>query len=98
MEDLDVSDMMKNRHLSKAIQQQRFYEFRQQVKYKSDWNNISLILVDKFYPSSKTCSCCGCVKEDLKLSDRILICPDCGNKIDRDYNASLNLKNYGGKC
>lgn len=95
LEDLNVRDMMKNKHLSKAIQQQRFYEFRQQVKYKSDWNNISLILVDKFYPSSKTCSCCGCVKEDLKLSDRIFICPDCGNKIDRDYNASLNLKNYG---
>lgn len=86
---------MKNKHLSKAIQQQGFYEFRQQVKYKSNWNNISLILVDKFYPSSKTCSCCGCVKEDLKLLDRIFICPDCGNKIDRDYNASLNLKNYG---
>ena len=95
IEDLNVRGMMKNKHLSKAIQQQGFYEFKQQVKYKSNWNNISLILVDKFYPSSKTCSCCGCVKEDLKLSDRIFICPDCGNKIDRDYNASLNLKNYG---
>lgn len=95
IEDLNVRGMMKNKHLSKAIQQQGFYEFKQQVKYKSNWNNISLVLVDKFYPSSKTCSCCGCVKEDLKLSDRIFICPDCGNKIDRDYNASLNLKNYG---
>ena len=95
IEDLNVRGMMKNKHLSKLIQQQGFYEFKRQVNYKSNWNNIPLILADRFYPSSKTCSCCGCVKEDLKLSDRIFICHDCGNRIDRDYNASLNLKNYG---
>lgn len=95
IEDLNVRGMMKNKHLSKQIQQQGFYEFKRQVNYKSNWNNIPLILADRFYPSSKTCNCCGCVKEDLKLSDRIFICPDCGNRIDRDYNASLNLKNYG---
>ena len=95
MEDLNVSGMMNNRHLSKAVQQQGFYEFRQQIEYKARWNNIQVIIVDRFFPSSKICSCCGTIKEDLKLSDRVFICPDCGNRIDRDFNASLNLKMYG---
>ena len=95
LEDLNVSGMMKNRHLSKAVQEQNFYEFRRQIEYKSEWNNIQVILADKFFPSSKICSCCGVVKEDLKLSDRIFICPDCGNKLNRDFNASLNLRMYG---
>ena len=94
IEDLNVSGMMKNKHLSKAIQQQGFYEFRRQIQYKSEWNNIPVILADRFFPSSKLCSCCGEIKKDLKLSDRIYQC-DCGNIIDRDYQASLNLKQYG---
>ena len=94
IEDLNVSGMMKNKHLSKAIQQQGFYEFRRQVEYKSAWNNIPVIIADRFFPSSKLCSCCGMINKDLKLSDRIYRC-DCGNIIDRDYQASLNLKRYG---
>ena len=94
IEDLNVSGMMKNKHLSKAVQQQGFYEFRRQVEYKSAWNNIPVIIADRFFPSSKLCSCCGEIKKDLKLSDRIYQC-ECGNIIDRDYQASLNLKQYG---
>ena len=94
IEDLNVSGMMKNRHLSKAIQQQKFYEFRRQIEYKSAWNNIPVIIADRFFPSSKLCSCCGNIKKDLKLSDRIYKC-ECGNVIDRDYQAALNLKRYG---
>lgn len=94
IEDLNVSRMMKNRHLSKAVQQQGFYEFRRQIEYKSEWNNIPVIIADRFFPSSKLCSCCGNIKKDLKLSDRIYKC-ECGNIIDRDYQASLNLKMYG---
>lgn len=94
IEDLNVSGMMKNRHLSKAIQQQGFYEFRRQIEYKSTWDNIPVILADRFFQSSKLCSCCGAIKKDLKLSDRIYKCR-CGNVIDRDYQAALNLKQYG---
>ena len=94
IEDLNVSGMMKNKHLSKAIQQQGFYEFRRQIQYKSEWNNIPVIIADRFFPSSKLCSCCGEIRKDLKLSDRIYRC-DCGNIIDRDFQASLNLKRYG---
>ena len=95
MEDLNVSGMMKNKHLSKAVQQQKFYEFRRQIKYKSEWNNIAVIIADRFFPSSKLCICCGNIKKDLKLSDRIYKC-ECGNVMDRDFQASLNLKTYGG--
>ena len=91
IEDLNVSGMMKNKHLSKAIQQQKLYEFRRQLEYKCKWNNIELRIVDKFYPSSKLCHNCGQIKSDLKLSDRIYKC-DCGYEEDRDYNASLNLR------
>ena len=94
IEDLNVSGMMKNRHLSKAVQQQCFGEFRRQIEYKSAWNNIPVIIADRFFPSSKLCSCCGNIKKDLKLSDRIYKC-ECGNVIDRDYQAALNLKRYG---
>ena len=94
IEDLNVSGMMKNKHLSKAVQQQGFYEFRRQIEYKSAWNNIPVIIADRFFPSSKLCSCCGMINKDLKLSDRIYKC-DCGNIIDRDFQASLNLKQYG---
>lgn len=94
LEDLNVKGMMKNRHLSKAVQQQCFGEFRRQIEYKSAWNNIPVIIADRFFPSSKLCSCCGNIKKDLKLSDRIYKC-ECGNVIDRDYQAALNLKRYG---
>ena len=94
IEDLNVKGMMKNRHLSKAIQQQCVGEFRRQIEYKSAWNNISVIIADRFFPSSKLCSCCGAIKKDLKLSDRVYKC-ECGNVIDRDYQAALNLKKYG---
>lgn len=94
LEDLNVKGMMKNRHLSKAIQQQGFYEFKRQIEYKSKWNNITVIIADRFFPSSKLCTCCGKIKKDLKLSDRIYKC-ECGNVVDRDYQASLNLKKYG---
>ena len=94
LEDLNVKGMMKNRHLSKAVQQQCFGEFRRQIEYKSVWNNIPVIIADRFFPSSKLCNCCGNIKKDLKLSDRIYKC-ECGNVIDRDYQAALNLKRYG---
>lgn len=95
IEDLNVSGMMKNKHVSKAVQQQGLYEFRRQLQYKAEWNHIPVIIADRFFPSSKRCSCCGHVKTDLKLSDRIYRCT-CGNTIDRDFQASLNLKQYGG--
>ena len=94
IEDLNVRGMMKNRHLSKAVQQQGFYELRRQLQYKAERNNISVIIADRFFPSSKLCSCCGNVKSDLKLSERIYKC-ECGNTINRDFQASLNLKTYG---
>ena len=94
MEDLNIKGMMKNKHLSKAIQQQKLYEFIRQMKYKCEWLGIEFIQVDRYYPSSKTCSCCGHIKKDLKLSDRTYICQECGLIIDRDFNASINLANY----
>lgn len=94
MEDLNVSKMMKNKHLSKSLQEQGLYEFRRRVEYKSERNNIPVIIADRFFPSSKLCSCCGNIKRDLKLSDRVYKC-ECGNVIDRDFQASLNLKVYG---
>lgn len=94
IEDLNVSGMMKNKHLSKSVQEQCFYEFRRQIIYKSEWNKIKVVIADRWFPSSKLCSCCGNIKKDLKLTDRIYKC-DCGNVIDRDFQASLNLKIYG---
>lgn len=94
IEDLNVSGMMKNKHLSKAVQNQGFFEFRRQLEYKCNDRGIQLVVADKFYPSSKLCSCCGNIKKDLKLSDRIYRC-QCGNVIDRDFQASVNLKAYG---
>ena len=96
IEDLNVSGMMKNRHLAKAVQSQGFYEFHRQLEYKCKNAGIQLIAVDRFYPSSKLCSCCGSVKKDLKLSDRVYRC-SCGNVMDRDLQAAINLKAYGDK-
>ena len=92
IEDLNVKGMMKNKHLSKSIQQQKLYEFRRQLEYKCKWNNIELRIVDRYFPSSKLCHECGSIKKDLKLSDRVYVCKECGNIIDRDYQASLNLR------
>lgn len=93
IEDLAVSNMMKNKHLSDAIRKQGFYEFRRQLEYKCKFRGIELIIADRFYPSSKTCSQCGEIKKDLKLSDRVYKC-SCGLTIDRDLNASINLSKY----
>ena len=92
IENLKVSNMMKNRHLSKAIQEQNFFSIRTKLVNKCKERNIELRIVDTFYPSSKTCSCCGSIKKDLKLNDRIYKCSNCGIEIDRDYNASINLE------
>ena len=94
MENLNVSGMMKNKHLSKAIAEQCFYDFIRQMKYKCEWNGIEFNQVDRFYPSSKTCSCCGHIKKNLKLKDRIYTCDGCGSIIDRDINAAINLMRY----
>ena len=91
IEDLNIKGMMKNRHLSKAVAQQKFFEFRTKLTAKCNELGIELRVVNRFYPSSKTCHNCGCVKSDLKLSDRIYNC-ECGYIEDRDYNASLNLR------
>lgn len=93
IEDLNVSGMMKNRHLSKAIAQQKFYEFRTKLILKANQNNIKIRIVSRWFPSSKTCSCCGSIKKDLKLSDRVYRCDNCNISIDRDFNASINLRN-----
>ncbi|MDO4466060.1 MAG: RNA-guided endonuclease TnpB family protein, partial [Bacillota bacterium] len=94
MEDLNVSRMMKNKHLAKEIQNQGFYKFEKMMEYKCTRKGIRLIKADRYFPSSKKCVCCGEIKKDLKLSDRIYRC-ECGNVIDRDYQAALNLKAYG---
>lgn len=94
IEDLDVSRMLKNKHLSEKISEQNFYKFREILTYKCKLNNIELVIADKFYPSSKTCSCCEHIKQDLKLKDRVFKCPNCGFEIDRDLNAAINLSSY----
>lgn len=93
IESLNIKGMMKNKHLSKAFAEQSLYEFRRQLEYKCLWYGVSLIFANRFYPSSKTCSCCGNVKKGLKLSDRVYRCK-CGFVMDRDLNASINLREY----
>ena len=98
IEDLKVSDMMKNKNLSKYIAEQGWREFRTMLEYKAEKNDCKIITADKWFPSSQICSCCGNVlqgKDKLKLSQRVYHCHECGNKIDRDYNAAVNLKLYG---
>ena len=94
VEDLNVKGMMKNRHLSKAIAEQCFGMFIIILAYKCLLNGIELVEADRFYPSSKKCSHCGEIKKDLKLRDRIFICPKCSFTLDRDKNASINLAGY----
>lgn len=93
METLNIKGMMKNKHLSKAIAEQKLFKFKRQIEYKCEKYGIKFVEADKWYPSSKTCSNCGQIKQDLKLSDRKYIC-DCGLNIDRDLNAAINLANY----
>ncbi|SKA89193.1 putative transposase [Caloramator quimbayensis] len=95
MESLNTCGMLKNRKLSKSVQEQAFYEFKRQMEYKCELSGIKFILADRFYPSSKTCSRCGSIKDNLSLSERVFVCDKCGYVIDRDLNASINLKNYG---
>lgn len=95
MEDLNVAGMMKNKHLSKAIQDQGFTTIRTYLTYKCEEHNIPIFFIDRWYPSSKTCSCCGYIKKDLKLNDRIYNCPNCKSILDRDVNAAINIRNYG---
>ena len=93
MEDLNIKGLMKNKHLSKAISEQCLYDFKMKIKYKCEFYGINFIEADRFYPSSKLCSCCGSIKKDLKLKDRTYNC-SCGLSINRDYNASINLSRY----
>lgn len=91
IEDLNLKGMMSNHKLARSIQSSKFYEIRRQLMYKCKNNNIELTVADRFYPSSKTCSSCGNIKDDLKLKDRVYRCPQCGTIIDRDLNAAINL-------
>ena len=93
VEDLNVSGMQKNHHLAKAISDASFAEFRRMLKYKCKWYGSELIIIDRFFSSSKTCSNCGAIKDDLTLNDRMFKCSDCGFEIERDLNAAINLKN-----
>jgi len=97
MEDLNVSGMLRNHKLAGSIQEMSFYEFKRMLEYKANWYGRKLVFVDRYYPSSKTCNYCGYVNKKLKLSDRQWICPDCGEIIERDYNAALNILDEGIK-
>ena len=96
IEDLKLSNMIKNKHLAKSIQERSFHTFKQKLINKCSRVGKTLFLANTFYPSSKTCSCCGSLKKDLKLRDRIYKCEICGQEIDRDLNASINLSRIGG--
>ena len=95
MEDLNVSGMLRNHKIAESIQELNFGEFRRMLEYKSKWYGRNLVFVNRFYPSSKTCNHCGYVNKTLKLSDRQWVCPDCGEIIERDYNAALNIRDEG---
>lgn len=92
IEDLNISGMVKNHNLAGAIMDGGFYEFRRQLEYKAKWYGSILVVIDRYFASSKTCSCCGNVKDDLKLSDRTYECEECGLVIDRDLNAAINIE------
>lgn len=96
VEDLNVKGLMKNKHLSKTVAEQCFNKFITILEYKCKWNGIEFVKAERFFPSSKMCSCCGTIKKDLRLKDRTYICsnPKCNFVIDRDKNASINLANY----
>lgn len=94
LEDLNIRGLVRNKHLSKSISDSKWFEFRRQIEYKAELYGIEVMVADRWYPSSKTCSCCGNIKKDLKLSDRVYRCIECGLMIDRDVNASINLARY----
>ena len=97
IEDLNVKGMMKNKHLSDAIGKQGFFEIQRQLQYKTQEYGIELVMADRWYPSSQTCSKCGHTrtgKDRLKLKDRTFTCPECGHTMDRDLNAAINLSQY----
>ncbi|KHF26940.1 putative transposase DNA-binding domain protein [Anoxybacillus sp. BCO1] len=94
MEHLNIRGMMKNRHLSKAIQQQRLYTLKQKIKHKCEWFGIEFVEADRWYPSTKMCHSCGYIQPKIKLSDRVFRCEHCGMEMDRDWNASINLSTY----
>ena len=94
LENLNVGGMLKNRHLANSIQSAAWNEFVRQIQYKSEWNGKNVIFIGRFEPSSKTCSSCGYIKSDIKLSDREWICPKCGEHHDRDVNAAINIKDF----
>ena len=93
IENLNISGIKKNKHLAKAISEQKLYTLRTKLEKKCIQHNIELRIVDRWYPSSKTCSCCGYLHRELKLSHRKFVCPNCDSKLDRDWNASINLRN-----
>ena len=95
MEDLNVKGMVKNHRLAESISEINFGEFRRILGYKASWYGRVVVKVDRFYPSSKTCNYCGYVKKDLKLSERQWVCPECGELINRDYNAARNIRDKG---
>ena len=95
MEDLNVKGMLRNHKLANSIQEMNFGEFRRMLEYKANWCGRKIVFIDRFYPSSKTCNHCGYINKKLKLSDRQWVCPDCGEIIERDYNAALNIRDEG---
>lgn len=96
VESLNVAGMMRNRKLSRALSDVSLSEFLRQLAYKAEWSGVELVESPRFYPSSKTCSSCGTIKQDLTLKDRIYACSECGMVLDRDLNAAINLKNLAG--
>jgi putative transposase len=95
MEDLDVKGMLRNHKLAESIQEMNFGEFRRILEYKAKWYGRDLVFVNRFFPSSKKCGHCEYINKNLKLSDRRWVCPICGNVIERDYNAAMNILNEG---
>lgn len=94
LEDLHVKGMTKNHKIAKSIHDASMSEFRRCIEYKAKWYGVEVIIADRWYPSSKTCSECGCIKEELSLSDRTYHCDECSMVMDRDMNAAINLRNY----
>ena len=95
MEDLNVKGMVRNHNLAESISEMNFGEFRRMLEYKTNWYNRKIVFVDRFYQSSKTCHNCGYINKGLKLSDRQWVCPQCGEVIERDYNAAMNILDEG---
>jgi putative transposase len=95
MEDLNVSGMMKNHKLAKSIQELSLYRFKEMLRYKSTWYGRTVVEIDRWFPSSKLCSCCGYKNNELTLKERIWKCPKCNVVYDRDYNAAINIKKEG---